>query len=318
MDRAFENSARVAFIGDSITANGAFIAKMYEYYLKNCPDKKVKMYNCGVPGDNSGAALKRLEEDVARYDPTEVVIMFGMNDIGRHLYTTKEPDAANLADRERRKEFCISNTEKIAAYYHAKGVPITICSVTPCDEITQNETPQFYGICEAFDDMYKRVIERTKNLDIKLNVNLITPMTRLLTECEGNSFINPDRVHPNNVGHEIMARIFLKAQGFDVDIPTPENILSPESFLTGYSETNMKRMSAENKLRTLMFIEWNVQFGRETMTEKQKVEFWKGYAEEFSKISDYHKSCAYNYIENKLNENTYLSEILELTDELSK
>jgi len=69
--------------------------------------------------------------------------------------------------------------------------------------------------------------------------------------------IGPDRIHPtNDIGHSVLARIFLRSQGFDdVEEPTPESILSG-SVILHKSEKNQKRHKTETILRNIWNTEW--------------------------------------------------------------
>ena len=72
----------LCFLGDSITRRGYWIAEIFEYLKKD----RVRVYNCGVSGDSASAAIMRLYVDCLSRTPDTVVMMFGMNDIGRTLY----------------------------------------------------------------------------------------------------------------------------------------------------------------------------------------------------------------------------------------
>ena len=86
------NSKRICFIGDSITHGNKYMFGVYEKLLSNC-DPHVRLYNCGIGGDTAGRALNRLDYDVLAFCPDTCVIMFGMNDCDRLLYTN--PAAGN-------------------------------------------------------------------------------------------------------------------------------------------------------------------------------------------------------------------------------
>ena len=77
----FEENSTVCFFGDSITYNGLWLRRIYSYY-RNVLGKKFELYNCGVPGSTATEALGRMDEALLNFHPTDVVIMFGMNDVG--------------------------------------------------------------------------------------------------------------------------------------------------------------------------------------------------------------------------------------------
>lgn len=79
----FKDGDRVCFLGDSITHTGLYHRMIYDYYLTRFPDRTIRFVNAGVAGDSAGGAMSRLQEDVFSKAPTTVVVMLGMNDVGR-------------------------------------------------------------------------------------------------------------------------------------------------------------------------------------------------------------------------------------------
>lgn len=81
-------SVKIACFGDSITGVyyhtgrrrswcdllGIALARIH-------PQARIEMINAGVSGNDTGGALKRMENDVLRHAPHLVVVMFGMNDL---------------------------------------------------------------------------------------------------------------------------------------------------------------------------------------------------------------------------------------------
>jgi len=59
------------------------------------PKARIEMINAGISGNNTAAALKRMEADVLSRNPQLVVMMFGMNDVAG---LTPEAFQANLAE----------------------------------------------------------------------------------------------------------------------------------------------------------------------------------------------------------------------------
>ncbi|MBP3324532.1 MAG: hypothetical protein J6M16_10085 [Clostridia bacterium] len=56
----FNKDSRICFIGDSITHSGLQIRRIYDY-LRNVQKLPLKIFNCGVSGDNATNGLLRLE-----------------------------------------------------------------------------------------------------------------------------------------------------------------------------------------------------------------------------------------------------------------
>jgi len=105
LSRQYQNplqmdTINIAFLGDSVT-HGAFESYMkednrigvifdheavYHFKLKKLlnrifPAARINIINAGIGGDNAQNGLKRLENDVIRYDPKLVVVCYGLNDV---------------------------------------------------------------------------------------------------------------------------------------------------------------------------------------------------------------------------------------------
>ncbi len=232
-EKLFAPGARVAFLGDSITHAGRAVAYIQKYYLEHFPERKVKLYNCGIGGDTAAGCIGRLDYSLDMCRPTEAVVMFGVNDLHAGYYrpdATPEQRAQNLAIRRRHTE----NMKKLVRGLSERGLPVTFCSGVGRDGFTPGEigeTESAAGMSEALALAYdenRQAITGAKN-----TVDYRTPFQALQKACAERglpSLFQPDRTHPNNIGQEIMARIFLAGQGLPVLLPTAED------FAEGYCE----------------------------------------------------------------------------------
>lgn len=48
--KVFEKASRVVFIGDSITYSNNYVSRIFAYYAKYQPKRRVRFYNAGVSG----------------------------------------------------------------------------------------------------------------------------------------------------------------------------------------------------------------------------------------------------------------------------
>ena len=119
----FNKDSRICFIGDSITHSGLQIRRIYSY-LRNEQKIPLKIFNCGVSGDNATNGLLRLEETVFIHNPTDVVIAYGVNDIGIHLYDKEFADDRNINERRMRIDNCVFNICSIADRCIDKGINV--------------------------------------------------------------------------------------------------------------------------------------------------------------------------------------------------
>ncbi len=316
--KRFDDNARVCFVGDSITASGKLAAFVFDYYIKNLPDARVKIFNTGVAGDSARGALKRLKSDVLRYNPTEVVLMFGMNDVSRDCYLTDTPNSETTQKREERAKRHSESVFALCAEFEKLNIPVTLCSSTPVDEVFDLPTPHFYGLNCALRMLYRNNLLLTKEFNLKNTVNFGEVMDELLCEVHelgGSSFIGKDRVHPQLTGYYIMARLFLRAQGFlDVEMPSAKRIIDGSISLPELTIANQNRLVFEQDLRDIAFIDYHIQWGQEQMSLRQKIDYWTENADIFGQKGPTHKRTSHRYIETKERETEIFNNLLLQTD----
>ena len=73
------NTQKVVVYGTSLTAGGAWVGAMEEWFEK-CYPGQVTVINSGGPGENSDWAVAHLSEKVLAHDPSLVFIEFSYND----------------------------------------------------------------------------------------------------------------------------------------------------------------------------------------------------------------------------------------------
>ena len=88
---------RLICFGDSITARELFDngTERLTPRLQRAFNEW-KIINAGISGDNTRDALNRLENDVLKYEPDVVIILFGANDAASHKLIAIEEYEANL------------------------------------------------------------------------------------------------------------------------------------------------------------------------------------------------------------------------------
>ena len=143
-------------------------------------------------------------------------------------------------------------------------------------------------------------------------------MTALLQELRdlgAPSFIGRDRVHPGDTGHDIMAALFLRGQGFtEIPCPTAKALADGTFALPPFSPANLTRMEAEGVLRGLGFVEWNMSWPREGLTTAEKIAYWKEHREDAVRMGAYHAGRVDAYIAEKENEPVWMEKYLAATE----
>lgn len=205
---AIHDGDHVVFYGDSITEQRKYTEFVEEYLLTRFPHWKVTFLNAGVGGDKvsggwAGPVDLRLDRDVLAERPEVVTIMLGMND---GYYRPSLPGIVSTFDDGYRH--IVDSIQKTLPQAR-----ITLIQPSPFDDVTRE--PQFPGgYNEAllkFSDFIAQ-LAREKNLTV---ADFNTPVTTFLKTLNQNSpdlapQLLPDRVHPAEGGHWIMAEALLK------------------------------------------------------------------------------------------------------------
>jgi len=211
--RPFEAGEKVAFVGNSITEQGYYESYVWLYYMLHYPGRRITVYNCGIGGDRAKNILYRLDDDVFAKKPTTICLTFGMNDSGYFEFLSADADATAKARVMESRLFFDTIGQKLKAYTPAKKILIT----SPLyDETVKNPKNYFpkkslaMGEISAFQE--QAAISNHWGF-----VDFFHPMTEItLREQKRDStftLTGPDRIHPGNAGHFVMAYLFLKTQG---------------------------------------------------------------------------------------------------------
>ncbi len=205
---ALHDGDSVTFYGDSITEQREYTEYVEEYVLTRFPQWKVTFHNAGVGGDkvsggSAGPIDLRLQRDLLAVRPNVVTIMLGMND---GYYRSTQPGIVS---------------SYIDGYRHIvdtiqKNLPqcrITLIQPSPFDDITRE--PEFPGGYNAallvFSDAISQ-LAKERNYEL---TDFNAPVTTVLKTLNQNApnlaqQVLPDRVHPAEAGHWIMAETLLK------------------------------------------------------------------------------------------------------------
>ena len=211
--RPFAAGDRIAFVGNSITEAGYYESYVWLYYMLHFPERRITVYNLGIGGDRAKNILDRLDDDVFHREPTVIALTFGMNDSGYFEFLRSDADStakARLADCY--QQF-LGIEQKLKAYTGARKI---LFSTSPYDETMSNKNNLFPGK-SALMEKIVAFQEKAARENRWGWVDLFHPMTEIeqREQKKDSAFTltGPDRIHPGNMGHFVMATLFLKAQG---------------------------------------------------------------------------------------------------------
>lgn len=220
----FRDGQTVCFYGDSITHGGRFHYVIFDYYLTRYPESVISFINAGVAGDNAGAAMTRIEEDVLVKKPDVVALMFGMNDVGRGYYVENPSEellkrqAGAIAGYEQNMKRLVGRLQEELnpTFYFITPSPF---DETGVNDRNNNQIGCNLGLgkCAEIVRTLASSLSEEKAAGTVNVVDFHAPMTALNAQKQAEdprwTIVGPDRVHPGAQGHLMMAWLFLKAQG---------------------------------------------------------------------------------------------------------
>ncbi len=303
----FQNNERVCFIGDSITALTSWISHIADYYAKNRQQEKVSLFPCGISGGSCVSAMAYYQQQTVIWSPTTAVIMLGMNDIDRNMYgNNRTEEMKRIAERaiERYEHNLSALSDIIKSQYKVNR--IIYLAPTPYDEQRITDTENLVGCWSALCRCAE-ICKKTAAIYGGEYYDLGGEMYELLCQARAlgssNELIGLDRVHPTEMGFSVMARLFLKAQGFIEMEPHAEDIVSGKVMLYR-SELAQRYHDAAVRLQDRWTAERLIAIFSVDQTEEGKIK----YAEEYAKTIDnngIYKYSAENYGKFVLEEKMY-------------
>jgi lysophospholipase L1-like esterase len=207
---------KLVMIGDSITdfdrkrpvGEGLFEALGHSYVMlvdallkSTYPASRIRVVNMGTGGNTVRDLKARWQTDVLDLKPDWVSILIGANDVWRQFDSPLRPEEhVYLAEYEATLEELIQKTRKsvegivlLAPYY-----------MEPNPEEPLRKTMDQYGAA------VKRLAQKYGCIFADLQKEF----DRFFQHYSAQS-INWDRIHPDIVGHTIIAKAFLNAVGFE-------------------------------------------------------------------------------------------------------
>ena len=211
----FVNGDRVVFAGNSITENGFYETYVWLYYITHFPEKKITVFNGGIGGDVARQIYIRLDSDLLAKKPTVLTINFGMNDSRYFEYWMHKDkiDSVRKSAIDTSYKWFEKIRDKVNAYPTLKKIMI---ASSPYDETVKNGKDPFWGKFKTMEGIV--AFQKTEAEKNKwAYVDLFYPMTEMDQKGQQKdtafTLTGPDRIHPGNAGHFVMAYLFLKAQG---------------------------------------------------------------------------------------------------------
>ena len=215
----FKDGDRVAFLGDGILSEGRFADYVMSYYVTRYPERKIEWRKFAAPGDTAKDGVGRLGE-LARFSPTCVVILYGMNDVDRGAWTRYSRTPELMKRRRTAREDFQRNIAALSKGIAAlKGHPRCVwLTPTPYDQGCLKDDEPSDCIADDGLSLLACDIRDRASADRALCVDLHDRMGGFLVYSQYRDYPNytfnePDRIHPARPGDLLMALHFVRAQG---------------------------------------------------------------------------------------------------------
>lgn len=206
--------ARLVCIGDSVTdcerarpvGEGLFgaIGKGYVGYvdallMSAYPERKIRVTNVGSSGNTVRDLAARWQADVLDLKPDWLSVMIGINDVWRQFDLPRQSNIVALDEYERTlDELCAQTRSQVQGLILM--TPFFIESLVA-------------DAMRARMDEYGQVVKRVAARHNAIFVDTQAAFNAFL-EHHHSAEVAWDRVHPNHIGHMILARAMLKAVDF--------------------------------------------------------------------------------------------------------
>ena len=208
MTGRFADGERIVFVGDSITHGGGFVADLQLFQSLRHPGSGARILNAGISGGTAAQALTRFDNDIMKLHPDRVFVMFGMNDVNRSVWKDAAPDAASAGHREQALSAYAANMRELTDRFAAAHVKTVLVTPSPYDQYTVREKENLV----ACNDGLGRCADTVRDLAAERHLGLVDfhrPLTEL-QQAHPETVFCPDRVHPQDVGHLLMAALVLE------------------------------------------------------------------------------------------------------------
>lgn len=208
----FQTDQKLLFIGDSITDCGrarsadkgadlgnGYVRDIAALLGATYPHYTLEIVNKGIGGNTTRDLKNRWNEDVLQLRPDWLSLMIGTNDVWRQF---DSPDQEQVLPDEFE-----ANVRQLVVEVQAQ-LSGGLVLMTPFFI-----EPSGVDAMRARMDEYSAIIKQIAQKSEAIFVDTQAAFNRVL-ERQPSSALSDDRVHPNAVGHMVLARAWLNAVGF--------------------------------------------------------------------------------------------------------
>jgi lysophospholipase L1-like esterase len=200
------NRARPVGEGSADALGDGYVAEINALLMAAHPGQGIRITNMGVSGNTVRDLAARWETDVLALKPDWLSVMIGINDVWRYFDALRQAEAVPPEEFARTFGALLARTHP-----RLQGlVLMTPYYLEPMKtDLMRRRMDDFGGIVRHLAATHGAILVDTQ-----------AAFDRVLAH-HPPMVLSADRVHPNRVGHMVLARAFLEAVGF-AWTPAPE------------------------------------------------------------------------------------------------
>ncbi len=210
----FDDGTTICFIGNSITQDGRYHKVLNTFYSTRYPGSDVRFVGCGVGGETAGDMIVRFERDVMPHRPDYAFLMTGMNDVVEELYLCDiEIDDEVLDAREEAISKYKDLVTQLVDMLQSRGITPILMTPTIYDQsaVIEREPQMGRNDALAICAQFIRQLGSERDLMVVDHYAAMSSINSYMQSLDPSlSIIGPDRVHPQNLGHFVMAYNILR------------------------------------------------------------------------------------------------------------
>lgn len=203
-------------LGDSVTiAPAGYVTTVSQTLALKFPASPPSVLNAGAGRDTAGHMLARFERDVLARKPHWVTIMAGVDDTVHELQTARQ--TVNRAQSETSADQFGIAIEQMVRMARAADVRIALCTPNHVEDYWIGDERLTNRSLRAKTTRLHRIAAQEELLLIPTGEVLLTA-ARAAAERNQPLCLTDDGLHPNAMGHALLALAFLAAFDYPLDL----------------------------------------------------------------------------------------------------
>jgi lysophospholipase L1-like esterase len=214
----FQPRTKLLFIGDSITDAGrnrngdapsdglfdplgrGYVTMVESMLTATYPELAIRVMNVGNSGNTVRDLAGRWDRDVLAHQPDYVSIMIGINDVWRQFDSYRQTEQhVPLEEYERTLTSLVERTRPAVKR-------LILCTPFYIENLPQDA---MRVRMTQYGDVVRKLAKKTESILVDTQAAFDEVLKHM-----HSSGLAWDRVHPNQAGHMVMARAFLKSVGY--------------------------------------------------------------------------------------------------------